>query len=73
MAAVDTDGIVAADERARLIPADAEAAAPPAAPAVAVAPARRASRLRAGIRFDRELFLNSEGSPEKNVGGKTAG
>ena len=54
MAAVDNEGIVAADERARLIPADAEDATP--APAV-VAPVRRASRVRAGIRFNRKLSL----------------
>ena len=55
MAAVDNEGIVAVNERARLIPADAEDAPPAAA---VVAPARRASRVRAGIRFNRKLSLN---------------
>ena len=54
-AAVDTDGIVSVDDRARLIP-DAEAA-PPTAAAVAVstapsAAARRASRVRAADPLD---------------------
>ena len=47
-ATVDTDGIVSADDRARLIPDDDDAETAPSAAAVVPAPsaARRASRVR---------------------------